>query len=168
MERHGGPVSDEEAFAKLTDVVRQEVFDVTQRAVTHVIRAYDRLGDVRPGADEAGEDVRVQLSWLVYAGFVRDMGIDRLPRLAIYLQAAAMRLQTAGTPAPLLEAQDLEAEFHRRSAQLREWQRLTPEVQKVRWALEELRVSITAQRLGTAHPISLKRMRSLLDTLPTP
>ncbi|MCK5890958.1 ATP-dependent RNA helicase HrpA [Aeromicrobium sp.] len=168
VERHGGPVSDEAAFAALTDTVRQEVFDVTQRAVTHVIRAYDRLGDVRPGADEAGEDVRVQLSWLVYPGFVRDMGIDRLPRLAVYLQAAALRLQTGGTPPPLLEAQDLEAEFHRRSAQLREWQRLTPEVQKVRWALEELRVSITAQRLGTAHPVSLKRVRTMLDTLPTP
>ncbi|MDF1705151.1 MAG: ATP-dependent RNA helicase HrpA [Aeromicrobium sp.] len=168
VERHGGPVSDEAAFAALTDTGRQEVFDVTQRAVTHVIRAYDRLGDVRPGADEAGEDVRVQLSWLVYPGFVRDMGIERLPRLAVYLQAAALRLQTAGTPPPLLEAQDLEAEFHRRSAQLREWQRLTPEVQKVRWALEELRVSITAQRLGTAHPVSLKRVRTMLDTLPTP
>lgn len=168
VERHGGPVSDEAAFAALTDTGRQEVFDVTQRAVTHVIRAYDRLGDVRPGADEAGEDVRVQLSWLVYPGFVRDMGIERLPRLAVYLQAAALRLQTGGTPPPLLEAQDLEAEFHRRSAQLREWQRLTPEVQKVRWALEELRVSITAQRLGTAHPVSLKRVRTMLDTLPTP
>ena len=168
VERHGGPACDEEGFAKLTEVVRQEVFDVTQRAVTHVIRAYDRLGDVRPGSDEAGEDVRVQLSWLVYAGFVRDMGIDRLHRLAVYLQAAAMRLQTAGTPAPLAEAQDLEAEFHRRSATLREWQRLTPEAQKVRWTLEELRISLTAQKLGTAHPVSLKRVRTMLDTLPTP
>ena len=159
-------MQDAESFAALREAVRPEVFDVTQRAVTHVLRAYERLGEVRPGGDEAGEDVQVQLSWLVYPGFIRDMGVDRLARMPVYLQAAAARLRIAGTPDPLLEAQDLEAEFHRRTADLSPWARLTPDVQKVRWALEELRISLTAQKLGTAHPVSLKRVRALLDTLP--
>jgi ATP-dependent helicase HrpA len=165
---HGGPVRDAESFATLREAVRADVFDVTQRAVTYVVRAYERLGEVRPGHDEAGEDVRVQLSWLVYPGFVRDMGVDRLPRLAVYLQAAAARLQQPGTSAALLEAQELEADFHRRSAAMREHQRLTPEVQHARYALEELRVSLTAQKLGTAHPVSLPRVQKLLAALPTP
>ncbi|MFT4298233.1 MAG: ATP-dependent RNA helicase HrpA [Aeromicrobium sp.] len=163
---HGGPASDEDGFTRLTDALRPQVFAVTQRAVTHVLRAYERLGEVRPDAGEAGEDVRVQLSWLVYPGFIRDMGIEQLPRLAVYLQAATARLRIAGTPPALAEAQDLEAEFHRRTADLREYARLAPEVQKARWSLEELRVSLTAQQLGTAGKISLKRMRALLDALP--
>ncbi|WP_229054045.1 ATP-dependent RNA helicase HrpA [Aeromicrobium sp. Leaf350] len=165
---HGGPVADEAAFEALTAAVKPEVFDVTQRVLTHVIRSYERLGEVRPGSDEAGQDVAVQLSWLVYRGFIRDLGVERIHRLPVYLQAAAARLQIAGTPDPLLEAQDLEAEFHRRTASLTEWQKLSPDVQRVRWSLEELRISLTAQKLGTAHPISLQRMRKQLDTLPTP
>ncbi|GAA1730622.1 ATP-dependent RNA helicase HrpA [Aeromicrobium alkaliterrae] len=166
--KHGGPAADEEGFRALAEAVRPEVFDVTQRVLTQVLRAYERLGEVRPGDDEPGEDVKVQLSWLVYPGFVRDLGVERMPRLAVYLQAAAARLRTPGTSDDLAAAQDMEAEFHRRTATLSEWQKLSPDVQRIRWSLEELRVSLTAQKLGTAHPISLQRMRKQLDTLPTP
>ncbi len=163
--KHGGPVRDEDAFATLVEALRPEAFELTERTVQHVLRAYARLGELRPDSSEAGEDVRVQLSWLIHPGFVREMGVARIHRLPIYLQAAAQRLATPGTPEPLQRAQDLEAEFHRRTAGLRPWQRLDPKVQDVRWALEELRISLTAQRLGTAHPISLKRATKLLTTL---
>ncbi|MFT4187978.1 MAG: ATP-dependent RNA helicase HrpA [Aeromicrobium sp.] len=165
VEAKGGPVADEAAFAALVEQVKPEVFAITQRAVVQVVAAYDRLGELRPGADEAGEDVKVQLSWLVYRGFIRDMGIKRLPRLAVYLKAAAARLAIAGTPDDLIAAQDLEVEFYRRTGDLSSWRKLAPDVAKVRWALEELRVSLTAQKLGTAHPVSLKRVRALLDGL---
>ena len=32
----------------------------------------------------------------------------------------------------------------------------------VRWMVEELRVSVFAQQLGTAHPVSEKRIRTAL------
>jgi ATP-dependent helicase HrpA len=36
-------------------------------------------------------------------------------------------------------------------------------LRRARWMLEELRVSLWAQQLGTAHPVSEERVRKVLD-----
>ena len=104
----------------------------------------------------------MQLSWLVYPGFIRDAGVDQLRRLPLYLQAAAKRLGSDRRPG---SRRDLEARFHERTADLRPWQRLSPRVQHVRWALEELRVSLLAQELRAVGPISAQRVGKALDAL---
>jgi ATP-dependent helicase HrpA len=38
--------------------------------------------------------------------------------------------------------------------------RQDPRLEEIRWMLEELRVSIFAQQIGTAHPISVKRIQT--------
>jgi ATP-dependent helicase HrpA len=38
-----------------------------------------------------------------------------------------------------------------------------PALRQVRWMLEEFRVSLFAQQLGTAYPVSEKRIRKALD-----
>ncbi len=65
----------------------------------------------------------------------------------------------------LLATQELEARFHERTAGLSTWARLSPEVQHVRWALEELRLSLLAQNLRTAFPVSVKRVTALVDAM---
>jgi len=163
--RHGGPVWDEVTFSLLHDTVRAEAYDETERTVQSVLAALRALGEVTPPpATEAGEDVRVQLSWLVYPGFIRDTGVDQLRRLPLYLQAARRRLDAPLTD-DLLAAQDLEARFHARTAAMTVWARLSPGVQHVRWALEELRLSLLAQNLRTAFPVSVKRVTALVDAL---
>ncbi|MBD8606453.1 ATP-dependent RNA helicase HrpA [Aeromicrobium sp. CFBP 8757] len=163
--RHGGPVWDEATWSLLHDAVRAEAYDATERAVQSVLATLRALGDVTPlPSTEAGEDVRVQLSWLVYRGFIRDAGVDQLRRFPLYLQAAARRLEAPLTD-DLLAAQDLEARFHARTAELSPWSRLTPRVQHVRWALEELRIGLLAQHLRTAFPVSVKRVTALVDDL---
>ena len=64
-----------------------------------------------------------------------------------------------------MTTQELEARFHERTADLSAWARLSPEVQHVRWALEELRLSLLAQNLRTAFPVSVKRVTALVDAL---
>ncbi|KAA1376379.1 ATP-dependent RNA helicase HrpA [Aeromicrobium fastidiosum] len=163
--RHGGPVWDEATWSLLHDAVRPEAYGTTERAVQGVIATLRALGDVTPlPSTEAGEDVRVQLSWLIYPGFIRDVGVDQLRRLPLYLQAAAKRLAAPLTD-DLLAAQDLEARFHARTAELSVWARLSPRVQHVRWALEELRIGLLAQGLRTAFPVSVKRVTALVDAL---
>lgn len=163
--RHGGPVWDEVMFGLLHETVRAEAYDETEQAVRTVIDVLRALGDVTPTPPtEAGEDVRVQLSWLVYPGFIRDTGIAQLRRLPLYLQAARRRLDTQLTD-DLLAAQELEARFHQRTAGMSSWARLSPDVQHVRWALEELRLSLLAQNLRTAFPVSVKRVTALVDAL---
>lgn len=39
------------------------------------------------------------------------------------------------------------------------------EVKDIRWMIEELRVSLFAQRLGTAHAVSLRRIQKAVDKL---
>jgi ATP-dependent helicase HrpA len=43
--------------------------------------------------------------------------------------------------------------------------RSDPDVQAVRWMIEELRVSLFAQLLGTSGPVSEKRIHTALDRL---
>ncbi len=145
--------------------MRAEAYDETELAVRTVIDILRALGEVTPTpATEAGEDVRVQLSWLIYPGFIRDTGIVQLRRLPLYLQAARRRLDAPLTD-DLLATQELEARFHERTAGLSTWARLSPDVQHVRWALEELRLSLLAQNLRTAFPVSVKRVTALVDAL---
>ena len=163
--RHGGPVWDEKSFDALRELVRAEAYDETERAVHAVLDVLRALGEVVPTPPtEAGEDVRVQLSWLVYPGFIRDAGVTQLRRIPLYLEAARRRLSAPLTN-DLLATQELEARFHERTAQLSVWARLSPNVQHVRWALEELRLSLLAQNLRTAFPVSVKRVTALVDGL---
>jgi len=162
---HGGPVRNPSAFESLRERVRADAYDVTERAVQSAGQVLSRLGDVSPDGSPAGEDVRVQLSWLVYPGFVRDTGLDRLPRVPLYLQAAA-RLIERGDDPHLPEVQELDAEFHRRIGSMSPLRRQAPDVLEVRWALEELRISLFAQNLRADRPVSVKRVRALLSRLP--
>ncbi|WP_332641921.1 ATP-dependent RNA helicase HrpA [Aeromicrobium sp.] len=162
---HGGPAWDEEAFAALQESLRADVYDETERAVHSVIAVLKALGEVEIDDSEAGEDVRVQLSWLIYKGFIRDTGTSQLRRLPLYLEAARRRLTSGKTPADLAATQELEAQFHEQTDGLSVWARLAPNVQHVRWALEELRLSLFAQDLRTAFPVSVKRVTALLDGL---
>ncbi|MEH3034477.1 MAG: ATP-dependent RNA helicase HrpA [Aeromicrobium erythreum] len=161
---HGGPVWDPVALEALRDPVRSEVHDVTERAVRDVVRTMTTLTGVTPGADDVGEDVRVQLSWLVHPGFVREAGVEALHRYPVYADTARRRLSRPMDQAGLA-IQDLEARFAEQTRDLPALRRLAPDVQHVRWALEELRVSTFAQGLGTRFPVSVKRVTRLLDDL---
>jgi len=161
---HGGPVWDERSFTVLREAVRPDVYDVTERIIRMALEALTVLGEIAPSRDEAGEDVRVQLSWLIYPGFIRDMGMDRLPRLRVYLEASRRRLDRP-LNAEMAAAQDLEAYFHELTEDLGVWMRLSEPVQEARWALEELRVSLYAQDLRAAIPVSVKRMSKRLESL---
>jgi ATP-dependent helicase HrpA len=41
----------------------------------------------------------------------------------------------------------------------------TTELEELAWALQELRISLFAQPIGTAHPVSIKRIRSALENV---
>ncbi|WP_375003478.1 ATP-dependent RNA helicase HrpA [Aeromicrobium sp. CTD01-1L150] len=161
--RHGA-AWDEAGFDTLRETVRPDVHEVTESVVLDVVRTLEALADVSPGDDEAGEDVRAQVSWLVFEGFVREVGRAQLRRLPVYLRAARRRLDNPTAP-PAHDVQDLEAELHEITEGWSPLRRLAPDVQQARWALEELRVSLYAQNLRTAHPVSHKRVRAMLDSL---
>ena len=118
-------------------------------------------------------DVAAQVDALLPDGFVTRVGITRLPDLARYLRAALRRLETApqDTGRDLVRQREIEAitdEWHEVLALLHPAERESDRAQAVRWMIEELRVNLFAQQLGTPYPVSTTRIRKVLDTLLAP
>ncbi|KUN12666.1 ATP-dependent RNA helicase HrpA [Streptomyces canus] len=174
----GGPAWDEESYRKLYDKVRAEIVDTTVRTVgqvQQVLAAWQacerRLKTVRSPALLANlADVRAQLDALVKPGFVTATGLRRLPDLMRYLVAADRRLQQMPTNVQrdttrMEKVHEMQDEYAWLLEQLPQGRPVPQQVLDVRWMIEELRVSYFAHALGTAYPISDKRIVKTIDTL---
>ncbi|CAK7287086.1 ATP-dependent RNA helicase HrpA [Streptomyces misionensis] len=172
----GGPAWDEESYRKLYDRVRAEIVDTTVRTVgqvQQVLAAWGacerRLKAVRSPALLANlTDVRKQLDALVKPGFVTWAGIRRLPDLMRYLVAADRRLQQMPTNVQrdttrMEKVHEMQDEYAWLLEQLPQGRPVPQQVLDIRWMLEELRVSYFAHALGTAYPISDKRIVKAID-----
>ncbi|MER5477507.1 ATP-dependent RNA helicase HrpA [Streptomyces sp. NPDC002734] len=174
----GGPAWDEESYRKLYDKVRAEIVDTTVRAVgqvQQVLAAWQacerRLKSVRSPALLANlTDVRRQLDGLVKPGFVTEAGLTRLPHLMRYLVAADRRLQQMATNVQrdttrMEKVHEMQDEYAWLLEQMPQGRPVPQAVREVRWMLEELRVSYFAHALGTAYPVSDKRIVKTIDGL---
>ncbi|MEV8430571.1 ATP-dependent RNA helicase HrpA [Streptomyces chartreusis] len=174
----GGPVWDEESYRKLYDKVRAEIVDTTVRAVGQVQQvlaawqaAERRLKATRSPVLLANlTDVRGQLDGLVKPGFVTEAGLRRLPDLMRYLIAVDRRLQQMPTNVQrdttrMEKVHEMRDEYAWLLEQMPQGRPVPQQVLDVRWMLEELRVSYFAHALGTAYPISDKRIVKAIDTL---
>ena len=112
---------------------------------------------------EAVTDMREQLDRLVYRGFINDTPYAHLQDYPRYLNALAVRRDKLQSAA----ARDLQqmhvmaqiyAEWRARDAGARRQGTEDPRLEEIRWMLEELRVSLFAQALKTAYPVSVKRI----------
>ncbi|MFE6547664.1 ATP-dependent RNA helicase HrpA [Streptomyces sp. NPDC057746] len=172
----GGPAWDEESYRKLFDRVRAEIVDTTVRTVgqvQQVLAAWQacerRLKTVRsPALLPNLTDVRTQLDALVKPGFVTEVGIRRLPDLMRYLVAADRRLQQMPTNVQrdttrMAKVHEMRDEYAWLLEQLPQGRPIPSSVRDIRWMLEELRVSYFAHALGTAYPVSDKRIVKAID-----
>ncbi|AUH41483.1 ATP-dependent RNA helicase HrpA [Streptomyces sp. CMB-StM0423] len=177
----GGPAWDEEGFRKLFDSVRADIVDATMqtiRQVQEVLAAWHacegRLRAVKsPVLAESAADVREQLAWLVKPGFVTGHGAGRLPDLLRYLVAADRRLQQLPAHAErdrarMAKVKEMQDEYAWLLEQQPRGRPVPKAVLDVRWMIEELRVSYFAHALGTAYPISDKRIVKAVDALVPP
>ncbi|MGW0602330.1 ATP-dependent RNA helicase HrpA [Streptomyces sp. NPDC002640] len=174
----GGPVWDEESYRKLYDKVRAEIVDTTVRAVgqvQQVLAAWQacerRLKSVKsPALLPNLTDVRAQLDRLVKPGFVTEAGLARLPHLMRYLVAADRRLQQMAANVQrdttrMEKVHEMQDEYAWLLEQMPKGRPVPAEVREVRWMIEELRVSYFAHALGTAYPVSDKRIVKTVDQL---
>ncbi|MFE5190986.1 ATP-dependent RNA helicase HrpA [Streptomyces sp. NPDC056628] len=174
----GGPAWDEESYRKLYDKVRAEIVDTTVRAVGQVQQvlaawqaAERRLKGVRsPALLPNLADARAQLDALVKPGFVTEAGLRRLPDLMRYLIAVDRRLQQMPTNVQrdttrMEKVHEMRDEYAWLLEQMPQGRPVPQAVLDVRWMLEELRVSYFAHALGTAYPISDKRIMKAIDAL---
>ncbi|MGW6062375.1 ATP-dependent RNA helicase HrpA [Streptomyces sp. NPDC055189] len=172
----GGPAWDEESYRKLYEKVRAEIVDTTVRTVSQVqqvLAAWQacerRLKSTNsPTLLPNLTDVRAQLDALVGPGFVTATGIRRLADLMRYMVAADRRLQQMPTnvqrdTSRMEKVHEMQDEYAWLLEQLPQGRPVPREVLDIRWMLEELRVSYFAHALGTAYPVSDKRIVKAID-----
>jgi ATP-dependent helicase HrpA len=111
---------------------------------------------------ETLNDVRDQIDSLVYAGFLNDLSLDELRQYPRYLKAIVKRLERLAGDANKDRGLFLQIQPHWDDyKKLKNKEGYSEKVREIRWMLEEFRVSLFAQDLGTAYPVSAKRITKL-------
>ncbi len=174
VEANGGPVRTKGGFTVLRAAVRDALPATASAIGTEVgailtaLTAVDaRLHDLdlrSPMLEASLADVRRQVRALVRPGFVTDAGASRLPDLARYLRAAERRLEIL--PAGPARDQQRMLIVLRLQGEARAVGDRRAAID-IRWMIEELRVSLWAQVLGTPEPVSETRVRrAITEALP--
>jgi len=110
-------------------------------------------------------DIRDQLDALVFRGFPQTIPYVHLKDYPRYLKAIGQRIERLAH-APdrdrrwMSEMAGIQSRWREREAAARTAGRQDPRLDEIRWLLEELRVSLFAQSLGTACPVSVKRIET--------
>lgn len=110
-------------------------------------------------------DMREQIDALVFRGFLQAVDYGHLQHFPRYLKAVDTRAEKLSYGAAkdqqlMREMAKLRERWQERSKAARSAGRRDPRLAEIRWMIEELRVSFFAQQLGTAYPISLKRIEA--------
>jgi ATP-dependent helicase HrpA len=174
----GGPAWDADGFARLIAAARDQlavqtsrVIDAVARVLTEAHEVEVRLSpDPNPALAPAMADMRAQFAGLIYPGFISATGAGRLNDLVRYLRAMVRRLEKLpgeqGRDAErMATVQRATAEYEAALAGLSPAGRLAPAAVAIRWMIEELRVNLFAQVLGTPYPVSEKRIGTAIDAL---
>jgi ATP-dependent helicase HrpA len=108
-------------------------------------------------------DMQHQLGRLVYRGFLQHVADERLSDYPRYLQGLLKRVEKLSHAAArdqqrMAEMAELQQRWEQWDQQCRESGRVDDRIEEIRWGLEELRISLFAQELGTAYPVSVKRL----------
>ncbi|WP_306232256.1 ATP-dependent RNA helicase HrpA [Agrococcus beijingensis] len=183
------PAEFEALRSRVADGLVDRMFALASQVARILTSA--RLADraIRDGASLAHmaalADARAHLDQLVFDGFVSRTGLARLGRLEVYVraiehrvkrlpeaanrdriwmteveQATALYLEAGGT-LPL--AREVADAVPGPGASAPEGAAKAERLVTARWLLEELRVSLFAQQLGTSGPVSLQRIRKALS-----
>jgi ATP-dependent helicase HrpA len=165
-------------FDTLRQLVTAELVPTTERITGLVERVLAAAHEVRlalptnpPKAQaEAVDDIRDQFRRLLPPGFVAAAGRDRLADLARYVTAVGRRLELLPRDVDadrgrMLRVHQVQEVFDELVRALPPTRARAEDVADIRWLIEELRVSLWAQQLGTPRPVSEKRIYRAIDAL---
>ena len=165
------PIRTQAAFDAALRQGRGEIVtaaDELRTLLTEVLPLHRKLrrdletADARSAAVRT--DIAAQLDALIGPGFLTATPAEWRRHLPRYLKAAQVRWDKRGQR----QERELAAQVHAAAARLEHWRSSVPEgwpwpnaMVEYRWLIEELSVSLFAQALGTARPVSAKRLEQL-------
>ncbi|QJU52822.1 ATP-dependent RNA helicase HrpA [Herbiconiux sp. KACC 21604] len=162
-------------FEAVRDRLSKAVLPLLDQTITTVVRILSGVRDVERAIKSvtsmallpAVTDAREQLAALVFPGFVARTGLARLGHLPRYLAGIVYRLEKlsdnpARDRAWMNEVQTATARYTDAGGSIPLAPHSPENLVRARWLLEELRIGLFAQPLGTAEPASLQRITKLL------
>ncbi|WP_406246025.1 ATP-dependent RNA helicase HrpA [Microbacterium sp. M] len=174
-EATGGIVRTEADFTRVRDAVNAALVDRLFACVSLIAKILTKARDVERAIKAQNSlallgplnDIRSQLAGLVHPGFISATGAERLSHLPRYLDGMLDRLNTlANEPG---KDRTRMSEFERMARAFEDAGGTIPlaadapqSLVEARWLLEEYRISVFAQRLGTAQPVSPQRIQKVL------
>ncbi|MEC3894294.1 MULTISPECIES: ATP-dependent RNA helicase HrpA [Nocardiopsis] len=180
LTREGGPVWNGEDFARLADRIRADLGDTLAEVLDKVARVlvlWRKVSKKIKGTTSLAvlpslNDVQGQLAGLVGDGFITRAGLSRLDDLHRYLRGIEYRLgKLAENPrrdqVNMAKVEQMRQAVTKVRGVLKAGRAEDPDVVELGWMLEEYRVSLFAQELRTAYPVSDKRIMKALEAVKT-
>jgi ATP-dependent helicase HrpA len=167
------------AFTALLEARRASVIGVAQDLQDLLYQILERrqrlVQSLARHADDARyrhlvEDVSAQLNGLIAPDFLLSTPPDQLKHYPRYLQAIEQRLekflfQAAKDHEWSRLIQQFERQYQERRDYCARHEQVNRQLDEFRWLLEEFRVSLFAQQLGTRTPVSEKRLRKCWESV---
>ncbi|EFW27395.1 hypothetical protein HMPREF9057_01212, partial [Actinomyces sp. oral taxon 171 str. F0337] len=169
-----------EVFEALVGVMRDELEDEVYRVAQHAAaalkaaREVDRVVGEHTSLTLLGtlQEVREHAAALVPEGFITATPPEHLAHLERYLRALAIRVEKAASSSSaasqdaalafqVTQAQEVVDKARAKAASLPADPQHEALLEEARWMVEELRVSLFAQTLGTSRKVSLQRITRL-------
>jgi len=167
------PIRDRETFEERLEKNRSRLMSQTNevcRLADRILSRYQAIRQRLAGMTQINWmisvlDMREHLDSLVFRGFLQQIPYEHLKDYPRFLKGLEVRAEkivhAAGKDQQWMrEMAPLQKKWSERSAATREAGRHDPRLDEIRWMLEELRVSLFAQQLGTAYPVSVKRIET--------
>ncbi len=171
-------IREQQVFHMESDWAEKQLLQVANdmsEKISAALQAHHKVrkrlkGNIAPQWLSALGDIQEQLSSLVYPGFITQTPYHQLKHLERYLQAIGFRLdKLEKNPArdKELSAQvkSLWQQYQQKHTQQLKKGFINEALQHYRWMIEEFRVSLYAQELGTAEPVSAKRLQNLWQAI---
>jgi ATP-dependent helicase HrpA len=162
---------DARAFEQLRDAHRHELIPTADELIATLTGILEHHHELRKRLNESGplaemaarQDIEAQLGGLVYPGFITATPAERLSELPRYLDAVQRRLDRLSRDPSRDESLRRQVRrwadaWEERCARHERKGIRDPELASFRWLLEEYRVSLFAQELGTREKVSEKRL----------
>ncbi|MFJ2553321.1 ATP-dependent RNA helicase HrpA [Microbacterium sp. NPDC087591] len=170
-----GVIRTEAEFTRVRDAVSASLVDDLFACVSLVARILTSSREVERGIKSQNSlallgplnDIRTQLSGLLHPGFVSAAGVERLAHYPRYLAGMLDRLKMlASEPgkdrARMTEFERMAKAYEDAGGTIPLAPGAAAPLVETRWLLEEYRISVFAQRLGTAQPVSPQRILKAL------
>ena len=162
-------------FVLVSDFVRAEISDCVLTAAIKVEQALSLRhdiakklkGSVALNVIQSHGDIKQHNETLVFKGFVSVSGLEKLDDIIRYLKGILRRLEKLPIDPnqdrlKLIEVNKAVDLYQSVLSKQRKDKPIGQELASTKWMIEELRISLFAQNLGTAQPISLKRISNHL------